>query len=103
MLDEHVNITLAGCGFQAVEDVAEILAQIILNERAGFQLKCAEITDVAQLCGKVDFHKVPGNFRLGKKLPECCIMGRGGVLLLFHWLIACVYYLCLYYHECPLN
>ena len=29
-----MNIAVAGCSFQAIEDVAEILAEIILNERA---------------------------------------------------------------------
>lgn len=45
MLNEHVNVAIPGGSFQAVENVAEILAEIILDERAGFQLQRAEIAD----------------------------------------------------------
>ncbi|VDA02391.1 hypothetical protein BANRA_05850 [Klebsiella pneumoniae] len=34
MLNEHVNVAIPGGSFQAVENVAEILAEIILNKRA---------------------------------------------------------------------
>jgi hypothetical protein len=53
VLNEHVNVAIPGGGFQAVENVAEILAEIILNERAGFQFQCAEVADGLQLCREV--------------------------------------------------
>ncbi|KMN61263.1 hypothetical protein VK95_23430 [Leclercia sp. LK8] len=57
----------------AAADIAKILAEIILNERAGFKFQRAEIADCAQLCGQMQLHKIPGNIRLRKELPE-----RGG-------------------------
>jgi hypothetical protein len=50
MLNEHVNVAVPGGGFQAVENVAEILAEVILNERAGFQFQRAEVADGTQFC-----------------------------------------------------
>lgn len=68
--------------FQTVEHVAEILAEIIFNERAGFQLQCAEITDRAQFSGQVDLHKISCNILLRQELPEGGIVGnRRGVFL----------------------
>jgi hypothetical protein len=39
VLNKHVNVAVAAGGFQAIENVAEILAEVILNKRAGFQLQ----------------------------------------------------------------
>lgn len=75
MLDEHVDIIITCSGFQAVEDVAEILAEIILNERAGFEFQRAEIADCTQLCGQVDLQEIPCNIRLRQELPERGIVG----------------------------
>ncbi len=72
-----MNISVAGGGFQAVEDVAEILAEIILNERAGLQFQRAEIADGPQLCRQMQLHKIPGNLRLRQELPERGIVGCG--------------------------
>ncbi|EOS95574.1 hypothetical protein ETR_07586 [Erwinia tracheiphila PSU-1] len=52
VLDEHVDITITCGGFQAVEDVAEILAEIIFDERAGFQFQRAEIADGGSPAGR---------------------------------------------------
>ena len=84
MLNEHVNVAVTTGGFQAVEDVAEILAEVILNERAGFQLQRAEVADGLQLCREVDLHEIPGDVRLRQELPECRIVGRGRSIFLFH-------------------
>ncbi|KDQ85399.1 hypothetical protein CFSAN000203_19095 [Salmonella enterica subsp. enterica serovar Bareilly str. CFSAN000203] len=84
MFYEYVNIPITGCGFQAVEDVAEILAEILLNERAGFQFQCTEIADGTQLCRKMQLHKIPGNVRLCQKLTECRVVGSRRSVFLFH-------------------
>ena len=83
-----MNISVAGCGFQAVEDVAEILAEIILNERTGLQLQRAEIADCAQFCGQVNFHEITGNVRLRQELPERGIVWSGCAVFFLHqpWL-----------------
>jgi len=65
-----MDITVARRSFQAVEHVAEILAQVILDERAGLELQCAEVANGTQFGREVDF-------RPGKKLPERGIV-RGG-------------------------
>lgn len=82
MFHEDMYVPVTCGGFQAVENVAEILAEIILNERAGFQLQCAELADCAQFCGQMQLHKIPGNIRLRQELPERGIVG-GGVLFFF--------------------
>lgn len=74
MLDEHVDIAVARSGFQAVKDVAEILTEIVLNERAEFEFQRGE---------QVDFHKITCNLRLGKKLSEYGIVWCGGVFFFF--------------------
>lgn len=84
MFDQDMNISVADCSFQAVEDVTEILAEIILDERAGFQLQRAEIADCSQLCWQVDFHKIPRNIRLRQELPERGIVRRGCATILLH-------------------
>ncbi|CQG34662.1 Uncharacterised protein [Salmonella enterica subsp. enterica serovar Typhimurium str. DT104] len=84
MFNQDMNISVAGCGFQAVEDVAEILAEIILNKRAGFQFQCTEIADGTQLCRQMQLHKIPGNVRLCQKLPECRVVGSRRSVFLFH-------------------
>ncbi|SQY58992.1 Uncharacterised protein [Escherichia coli] len=71
-------------GFKAVEDVAEILTEIILNERAGLQLQRAEIANGTQLSGQMQLHKIPCNIRLSHKLPECGVVGSGCGVFLFH-------------------
>lgn len=88
MLNEHVNVAIPGGSFQAVENVAEILAEIILNKRAGFQFQCAEVADGLQLCREVQLHEIPGNIRLRQKLPERSIVRSGcAVFLLYQpWL-----------------
>ena len=88
MLNEHVNVAIPGGGFQAVEDVAEILAEVILNERAGFQFQRAEVADGLQLCREVQLHEIPGNIRLRQKLPERSIVRSGCAVFLLHqpWL-----------------
>jgi hypothetical protein len=85
VLNEHVNVAVTTGGFQAVEDVAEILAEVILNERAGFQFQRAEVADGLQLCGQVQLHKIPGNIRLRQELPERGIVGCG---VLFFFIIS---------------
>ena len=78
MLNEHVNVAIPGGGFQAVEDVAEILAEVILNERAGFEFQRAEVTDGLQFCRRCNsmkFRAISGR----QELPECRIV-RSGVL-----------------------
>lgn len=82
VINEYVNVAIPGGGFQAVEDVAEILTEVILNERAGFQLQCLEVADGLQLCREMQLHEIRGNIWLRQKLPECRIVGRGGFL--FH-------------------
>lgn len=84
MLNQHMNVPVAGSSLQAVENVAKVLAQIVFNERAGFQLQSTEVTDSTQLCGQVQFHKVTGNIRLGEKLPESGIVRRRRAVLFFH-------------------
>lgn len=88
VFDKYMDVTVAGGGFQAVEDVAEILAEIILNERAGFQFQRGKVADSAQLGRQMDLHKIPGNLRLGQELPERGVVGRWRVAFLFHqpWL-----------------
>jgi len=77
VLDKHVYVTVsAGGGFQAVEHVAEILAQIIFDKGAGLQLQRAEVTDGPQFGRQMDIHEVAGYFGLRQKLPESGIMGR---------------------------
>lgn len=85
---EYVNIPITGCGFQAVEDVAEILSEILLNERAGFQFQRTEIADSAQFCRQMQRHKIPGNIRLRQELPERGIVRSGCAVFLLHlpWL-----------------
>ena len=68
MLDEHVNVAITR-PYRAVKGVAEVLAEIVLNERAGFELKRAEIADDAQFCGQVESHKITAKIRLSQKLP----------------------------------
>lgn len=84
VLNKHVNVAVAAGGFQAIENVAEILAEVILNKRAGFQLQRREVTDGTQFCREVQLHKIPGYFRLRQELPECRIVGcrRGGFLFI---------------------
>lgn len=48
MLDRNMNISVTGSGFEAVEDVAEILTKIFLHERAGFQLQDTQIAHSAK-------------------------------------------------------
>ncbi|VFS17879.1 Uncharacterised protein [Serratia liquefaciens] len=49
VLDKHVHVTVSAVvGFQAVEHVAEILAQVIFDKGAGLQLQRAEVTDGPQ-------------------------------------------------------
>ncbi|EJK88500.1 hypothetical protein UUU_26010 (plasmid) [Klebsiella pneumoniae subsp. pneumoniae DSM 30104 = JCM 1662 = NBRC 14940] len=49
VLDKYHHVTVsAGGGFQAVEHVAEILAQVIFDKGAGLQLQRAEVTDGPQ-------------------------------------------------------
>lgn len=84
VLHKNVNVSIAGRSFQAVEHVAEILAQIILNERAGFQFQRAEIADCAEFRRQVDFHEIPGNIRLRQELPERGIVGSGCAAFLSH-------------------
>ncbi|SAX85479.1 Uncharacterised protein [Klebsiella pneumoniae] len=88
MLNEHVNVAIPGGGFQAVEDVAEILAEVILNERAGFEFQRAEVTDGLQFCREMQFHEIPGNIGLRQELPECRIVRSGCAVFLLHqpWL-----------------
>lgn len=85
---EYVNIPVTGGGFQAVEDVTEILAEIILNERAGFQFQRAEIADGPQLCRQMQLHEIPCNIRLRQELPERGIVGSGCAAFFLHlpWL-----------------
>lgn len=52
-LDRNMNISIADSGFQDVENIAEIWAKIVLNERARFQFQRAEIAYCAQLFGWV--------------------------------------------------
>ena len=77
MLDKHVDISITCSGFEAVEDVAEILAEVILNERTGLQFQRAEIADGAQFCRQMQLHKIPRNIRLRQELPERGIVGSG--------------------------
>lgn len=84
VLNEYVNVAVTGGGFQAVEDVAEILSEVILNKRAGFQFQCAEVADGLQLCREMQLHEIPGNIRLRQELPECRIVGCGRGGFLFH-------------------
>ena len=88
VLNEHVNVAVTTGGFQAVEDVAEILAEVILNERAGFQFQRAEVADGLQLSGQMQLHKIPGNIRLRQELPERGIVGSRCAVFLLHqpWL-----------------
>ncbi|CAB1230128.1 hypothetical protein SFB9_5837 [Klebsiella michiganensis] len=85
VLNKHVNVAVAAGGFQAIENVAEILTEVILNKRAGFQFKCAEVADGLQLCREMQLHEIPGNIRLRQELPECRIVGCGRGGFLFHW------------------
>jgi len=77
VFDEHINITTPGRGFKTVEHVAELLTEIIFDERSGFQLLCAEIADGAQTCWQVELHKITGYIRLCQKLSERRIVWRG--------------------------
>lgn len=77
VFDEHINITTPGRGFKTVEHVAELLTEIIFDERSGFQLLCAEISDGAQTCWQVELHKITGYIRLCQKLSERRIVWRG--------------------------
>lgn len=61
MLNQNMNKSVTGCCFQALQDIAEILANIILNERARFQLQRAEIADRAKFSRKVIIHETTGN------------------------------------------
>ncbi|KKW49208.1 hypothetical protein XB02_19405, partial [Pantoea ananatis] len=45
---------------------------------------CIQIAQGEQRCGKVQFHKITGNRRLGQKLPESRIMWRGRASFTFH-------------------
>lgn len=38
MLDQDMYLSVACCDLQAIEYVAEILPEIVLNKRTGFQL-----------------------------------------------------------------
>ena len=84
MLNKHVNVAVAAGGFQAIENVAELLAEVILNKRAGFQLQRREVTDGTQFCREVQLHKIPGYLRLRQELPESRIMGCGCAVFLLH-------------------
>lgn len=84
VLDEHVNVAVSGGGLQAVKDIAEVLPQIILYERARLQLQGAEVAERAQLCREMKLHKVPGNLRLREKLPESRVVRRGRAVFLLH-------------------
>ena len=50
MFHKHMNVSVACRCFQAVKHVAEILAEIILNKRAGLQFQRTEIAESAQFC-----------------------------------------------------
>ncbi|MHA1066457.1 hypothetical protein ACR9GP_21465 [Enterobacter ludwigii] len=56
---EDINIFVAGGGFQAAEHSAELLAETIFNERAGFKYQRAEIA----VCALVNFQEINGNVR----------------------------------------
>lgn len=73
-------------GFQAIEHVAEVLMEVILDKRTGFQFHGTDVTDGTQLCGKENSHEVTGNLRLRQKLAKCGIMGSWCTIFILHCL-----------------
>jgi hypothetical protein len=85
VLNEHVNVAVTTGGFQAVEDVAEILAEVILNERAGFQFQRAEVADGLQLSGQCNFIK---SRAISGCVRNCLNVASWGVGVLFFFIIS---------------
>lgn len=77
VLDEHVNVAVAGGGFQAVKYFAVVGAQTLFHKAAGFELQRAEVADGAKLRRQMQLDKVPGGVGVRQESFEGRIVWNG--------------------------
>lgn len=85
MLDEDMDITLRAVGgFETIEDIAEIGAQLIFDKAAGLELEGIEVAYSLEFGRKMELHKIERGGRMGQELLKGQVMrGRGVMPCLF--------------------
>lgn len=77
MLDQHVDVAVAGGGLQAVQHVAVKGPQALFDKAAGLELKRTEVADGAQLSRQMHFDEITGRRGMRQEGFEGRIMWNG--------------------------